>query len=142
MPAASTYSPPPPQNPAERLHLYPCRQVRYAEIHPVQPLKGHQKPRAASVSYRASVPAGHDGGGLALSYRALSPDGERQPVPTKALSNRSSVPTQFLSDWHSVSTTAPPFRHTPCRCWPQEAPTVWRNLIQSTPNSQLLTPNS
>ena len=112
-----------------------CRHARYAETRPVQPLKGLRETRAASVSYRASVPAGHDGCGLALSYRASSPDGETQPVPAQALSNRSSASTQFFSDWHSVSTTAPPFRHTPYSCWPQEALPVWRNLIQSTPNS-------
>ncbi len=108
-----------------------CRHARYAETRPVQPLKGLRETRAASVSYRASVPAGHDGCGLALSYRASSPDGETQPVPAQALSNRSSASTQFFSDWHSVSTTAPPFRHTPCRFWPQETPPVWRNLRQN-----------
>ena len=39
-------------------------------------MRRHREPRAAAVSYRASVPAGHAGCGLALSYRALSPDGE------------------------------------------------------------------
>ena len=114
MPATRTYSPLTPQNPAESLQTNTCRYARYAETHPVQPLKGLREPRTASVSYRAS-----------------SPYGERQPVPTKALLNRSSVPTQFLSDWHSVSTTAPPFRHTLYRFWPQETPPVWRNLRQN-----------
>jgi len=43
---------------------------------PLPPLKGLREPRAASVSYGASVPAGHAGGGVASSYRALSPYGE------------------------------------------------------------------
>ena len=68
---------------------------------------------------------------ISQGYRHASPNGETLPVPAKALSNRSSVPTQFLSNWHSVSTTAPPFRHTPCRFWPQETPPMWRNLSQT-----------
>ena len=120
MPTTPTYSPLIPQNSAEFLRAFPCRYARYAETHLVQPLKGLRETRAASVSYRASVPAGHDGCGLALSYRASSPGGETLPVPTK-----------ILSDWHSVSTTAPPFRHTPYSFWPQETPPVWRNLRQN-----------
>ena len=60
-----------------------CRYARYAEIHPVQPLKGLRETRVASVSYRAFVPAGHDGCGVALSYQALSPDGETLPSGIK-----------------------------------------------------------
>jgi RHS repeat-associated protein len=60
--------------------LVPTRRyARYAEAHPVQPLKGLWEPRAASVSYRASVPAGHAGCEVATSYRALSPGGESLP---------------------------------------------------------------
>ena len=62
----------------------------------------------------------------AFGYRYASPNGERQPVPTKALPNP-----------HSVSTTAPPFRHTPYSFWPRHATTVWRNLPQPIPNSEL-----
>ena len=100
----------------------------------VPPLKGHRETHAASVSYRASVPAGQGGRGATLSYRASSPDGEVLPVPTKALSNRNSVPTQFLSDWHAVSTTPPPFRHTPYRFWLQPTTSVWRNLLHCPHN--------
>ncbi|MBR6174386.1 MAG: hypothetical protein IKQ52_02195, partial [Bacteroidales bacterium] len=39
------------------------------------PLKGLPGTRATDVSYRASVPAGHAGRGVALSYRALAPGG-------------------------------------------------------------------
>ena len=70
MPATLTYSPLTPQKSAEFLRPYPRRYARYAEIHPVPPLKRLREPRAASVSYRASVPAGHAGCGLALSYQA------------------------------------------------------------------------
>ena len=75
MPATRTYSPLTPQNPAESLQTNTCRYARYAETHPVQPLKGLREPRATDVSYRASVPAGHAGRGVALSYRALAPGG-------------------------------------------------------------------
>ena len=132
MPAIPTYNPFPHAPATAGTQLATTRRyARYAETHPVHPLKGLQELRAASVSYRVSVPAGHDGCGVALSYRASSPDGERQPVPAQALSNRSPVPTQFLSDWHSVSTTPPPFRHTLCRFWPRHATPVWRNLRQN-----------
>ena len=53
----------------------PRRSAGHAATHPVPPLKGLQEPRTASVSYRASVPAGHAGRGVALSYRALAPGG-------------------------------------------------------------------
>ena len=82
MPITLTYSPQSPQNSVECLRTNPRRHVRYAETHPVQPLKGLREPRAASVSYRASVRAGHAGCGVALSYRALSPCGESLPCGT------------------------------------------------------------
>ena len=53
----------------------PRRSAGYAATHPVQPLKGLPGTRATDVSYRASVPAGHAGRGVALSYRALAPGG-------------------------------------------------------------------
>ena len=53
----------------------PRRSAGHAATHPVPPLKGLPGTRAASVSYRASVPAGHAGRGGALSYRALAPGG-------------------------------------------------------------------
>ena len=53
----------------------PRRSAGHAATHPVQPLKGLPGTRAAFVSYRASVPAGHAGRGVALSYRALAPGG-------------------------------------------------------------------
>lgn len=53
----------------------PRRSAGHAAIHPVPPLKGLPGTRATDVSYRASVPAGHAGRGVALSYRALAPGG-------------------------------------------------------------------
>ncbi len=53
----------------------PRRSAGHAATHPVQPLKGLPGTRATDVSYRASVPAGHAGRGVALSYRALAPGG-------------------------------------------------------------------
>ena len=58
MPATPTYSPPTPQKSTEFLRPYPRRYARYAEIHPVPPLKGLGETRAASVSYRAPSPYG------------------------------------------------------------------------------------
>ena len=58
MSAAPTYSPLFPQNTAEFLRPYPCRHVRYAATHPVQPLKGLPGTRATDVSYRALAPGG------------------------------------------------------------------------------------
>ena len=58
MPATLTYSPPISQNPTECLRTNTRRYARYAETHPVQPLKGLREPRAASVSYQASSPDG------------------------------------------------------------------------------------
>ena len=85
MPATLTYSPLTPQTHAERLRTNTRRYARYAEIHPVPPLKGLQETRAASVPYRASVPAGHAGCGVAPSYRALSPDGDLGHIPYRPL---------------------------------------------------------
>ena len=53
----------------------PCRYARSAATHTVPPLKGLPGTRATDVSYRASVPAGHAGRGVALSYWALAPGG-------------------------------------------------------------------
>ncbi len=49
----------------------------------VQPLKGLRETLTASVSYRASVPAGHAYCEVALSYRAPSPYGESLPFGIK-----------------------------------------------------------
>ena len=76
MPAIPTYSPISHVLATARTQLAPtCGYARYAEIHPVPPLKGLRGARAAVVSYRASVPAGHGGRGSMLSYRASAPDG-------------------------------------------------------------------
>ena len=53
-----TYRPLTLQNSSEILRTYTRRYARYAETHPVQPLKGLRNPRAASVSYRALAPNG------------------------------------------------------------------------------------
>ena len=119
MPTTLTYSPPPPQDSAEFLRPCPCRYARYAEIHPVPPLKGHQKPHATSVSYRASVPAGHAYCEVAPSHRALYPAADRQNRSFKALSGKGSAPAP-----------PPPFRHTHFRPRPRHTATVWRNLGQ------------
>ena len=73
---------PAPYAPAPRLRdadgslcQAPSRSAGHAATHPVQPLKGLPGTRATDVSYRASVPAGHAGRGVALSYRALVPGG-------------------------------------------------------------------
>jgi len=68
--------------PAECLYTFPRKYARYANPHPVQPLKGLGETRAAAVSYRASVPAGHAGCWLAMFHRALSPYGEILPSVT------------------------------------------------------------
>ena len=116
MPATLIYNPILHAPATARTQLAPTRgHARYAEICPMNPLTG------IWTSHRT-----------ALGYRYASPNGERQPVPAQALSNRSSVPTQFLSDWHSIPTTPPPFRHTPCRFWPRQATPVWRNLPQNS----------
>ena len=112
------YRPQSPQIPADPLCGNPCdsRDPRRC----VPPLKGLRKLRAASVSYRASVPAGHGDCGVSPSYRALSPYGENQKSSFKALPDNESIPT-----------TPPPFRHTPNHSWPQPTTTVWRNLQQN-----------
>jgi len=86
----------------------------------VPPLKGLREPRAASVSYRASVPAGHAYCEVAPSHRALSPAADRQNRSFKALSGKGSAPAP-----------PPPFRHTPCHPWLQPTTTVWRNLLRN-----------
>ena len=76
MPASLTYSPVPHAPTTARTQLAPTRRyARYAEIHPSPPLQGLRGTRAATVSYRASVPAGHGSHGVAPSYRALAPHG-------------------------------------------------------------------
>ena len=104
MPTTPTYSPIPHAPATARTQSVPtCRHARYAEINPLQPLKGLKATRPASVS-----------------YWALSPHGERQSSSFEA-----------LPGWGPVPTTPPPFRHTPCRFWPRQATTVWRNLQQN-----------
>jgi len=110
---------------ADRVLVATCDMRRYPTVQPIssrllQPLKGLQKPRAAYVSYRAFVPAGHAGCEVALSYQASSPDGENQKSSFKALPDNESIPA-----------TPPPFRHTPNHSWPQPTTTVWRNLQQN-----------
>ena len=39
-------------------------------------------------------------------------------------------PSKALPDMETVSVAPPPFRHTPCRFWPRQVTTVWRNLRQ------------
>ena len=103
-----------PQIPADSLRGNPCdsRDPRRC----VPPLKGHREPRAASVSYRASVPAGHAYCEVAPSHRALAPAADRQNGSFKALSGKGSAPA-----------TPPPFRHTPGQSRPRHTATVWRN---------------
>ena len=93
MPTTLAYSPLTPQDSAEFLRPYPCRYARYAETRPLQPLKGHQKPCAASVSYRASVPSGHGGRGGAPSYRALAPGGAGLPSGIEGYRSDAARPT-------------------------------------------------
>jgi RHS repeat-associated protein len=75
---------------------------------------------ATVTGYRASVPAGHAGSGVAPSYRALSPDGENLKSSFKA-----------LPSWGTVPDAPTPFRHTPCHPWLRPNATVWRNLQQN-----------
>jgi hypothetical protein len=112
-----TYRPLPPQIPADPLRGNPCdsRDPRRC----VPPLKGLRETRAASVSYRASVPAGHAYCEVAPSHRALPPAADRQNGSFKALSGKGSAPA-----------SPPPFRHTPFRPRPRPTATVWRNLGQ------------
>ena len=58
-----------------KTRLHTRRYARFAEIHPVQPLKGLRATRVDTVFYRAFVPAGHGGCGMSPSNRALVPDG-------------------------------------------------------------------
>ena len=109
-----TYRPPLPQIPADPLCGNPCDSHDPRRC--VPPLKGLRNPRAASVSYRASVPAGHAYCEVAPSHRALSPAADRQNGSFKALSGKGSAPA-----------TPPPFRHTPFRPRPRHTATVWRN---------------
>ena len=62
-------------SPTTSVRQAPRRSAGHAATHPVPPLKGLPGTRATDVSYRASVPAGHAGRGVALSYRALAPGG-------------------------------------------------------------------
>ena len=58
MPATPTYSPLTLQNSAKHLQPYTRKYVRYAEVNPVQPLKGRVEARAAVRSCRALAPNG------------------------------------------------------------------------------------
>ena len=120
MPTTLTYSPLPHAPATARTLLAPtCRYARHVETHLFPPLKGLREPRAASVSYRASVPAGHAYCEVAPSHRALSPAADRQNRSFKALSGKGSAPAP-----------PPPFRHTPGQSRPRHTATVWRNLGQ------------
>ena len=112
-----TYCPQAPPLPADPLCGNPC-DSRDPRSH-VPPLKGLRETLTASVSYRASVPAGLGGHGMLTSYRALSPAADRQNRSFKALSGKGSVPAP-----------PPPFRHTPRHSRPRHTATVWRNLGQ------------
>ena len=80
MPATLTYSPVLYAPATARTQLATRRRyAQYAETHTVQPLKGLRETHAASVSYRASVPAGHGGRRMSPSCRASSPDGATLP---------------------------------------------------------------
>ena len=68
-----TYSPPPPQNPADVIRADTCDTRRYL---PVPPLKGLRGTRTVT-----------------LFYRALSPDGDGWSGSLKALSGWETVPT-------------------------------------------------
>ena len=97
MTATLPYSPLIPQNPAECLRTNTCRYARYAEIHPSPPLKGLRGTRSASVSYRASVPAGHGCSGMSPSYRALAPVGAGLPSGNKGCRSDHPQPTANYS---------------------------------------------
>ena len=98
MPTTLTYSPGPHAPATARTQLVPTRRyARYAETHPVPPLKGLRETRASSVSYRASVPAGQGGRGATLSYRASSPDGESLPFGIEENPSVTSAPTANYS---------------------------------------------
>ena len=96
MPATPTYSPFFHALATARTQLATtCRYARYAEIRPVQPLKGLWETRASSVSYRASVPAGHGGRGVVLTYRALAPHGAT--LPCEIVGSPSVLPQPILN---------------------------------------------
>ena len=93
-----TYSLVPHASATARTQLTPtCGYARYAEIHPVQPLKGLRGTRSASVSYRASVPAGHGGRGVSQSYRALAPVGAGLPSAIEGRHSAHPQPTANYS---------------------------------------------
>ena len=119
MPPTLTYSHIPHASATARTQLATRRYAQSVETRPVPPLKGLGKTRAASVSYRASVPAGHAYCEVAPSHRASAPAADRQNGSFKALSGKGSAPT-----------TPPPFRHTPGQSRPRHTATVWRNLEQ------------
>ena len=77
MPATHTYNPVPHVPATARTQLATTRR--------------HREPRAAAVSYRASVPAGHSGLRVSPFYRALSPYRESWSFPIEA--NPSVTPT-------------------------------------------------
>ena len=54
-----------------------CPLLAPAALRSVPPLKGLWEPRAAILSYRASVPVGHDSHGVTLFYRTSVPAGHR-----------------------------------------------------------------
>ena len=88
MSAAPTYSPLFPQNTAEFLRPYPCRHVRYAATHPVQPLKGLPGTRATGVSYRALAP-----GGAGFCYRICTGTSKSRPTAHYSLLTANSTYT-------------------------------------------------
>jgi len=67
-----------------------CGYARHAETHPVPPLQGLWGTHPVAISYRASVPAGHGGRGVAPFYRALAPHGAGLPSGIEGC--RSDVP--------------------------------------------------
>ncbi len=73
------------------------RSAGHAATHPVQPLKGLPETRATDVSYRASVPAGHGGRGVAPSYRALAPGGAGLPSGIEGRRSDAARPTANYS---------------------------------------------
>jgi RHS repeat-associated protein len=91
MPATATYNPLTSQNLAYVIRADTRDTRRFADApRPSPPLKGLRETRAATVSYRASVPAGHGGRGVAPFYRALAPHGAG--LPSGIEGRRSDVP--------------------------------------------------